>query len=429
MSTRATWAHELAVRAKSAGWRVTKPRSTSGAYKIVMTPCDNALCNHIAQLHLTSSDMNAPKVAEREMQAHGLSKLVEKAETAKDLERAARLDAQRRAADAKAEQLAKRSAMIDTAAGPYAGPQYVDDSWFIADHPAPVTRAVIMTPRQAEWLLENYNNDNRPFYRRTRDHYYDVIKANGWRLTHQGCAMDTTPTLQDGQHRLSAIAKAGVDVPILFTVGADPDNFKAIDEGLLRTAAQLLGKEGESNVRSLAALVKVIWVFDCDDRSKVRTKLTNQQVIDGFGGQREEIRKAVNAGFRDYQRALVKSTNPNATAYAAAHYLLERANGADNPYVEAFFHGLTRERKLDRAHALDERDPRLKLRAYIGNYRAQRKNLPAFDQLCLIIVAWNHVIADRRRENLRWHANQPVPRIGTIAADSPCPPLLEGEAA
>lgn len=427
MSTRSTWSHELAERARTAGWRVIKPRSLGGAYKVYMSPCDQATCNHILQLHLTSSDMNAHRVAEREMIAHGLIGLEVKAEKNRAAERAARLEADRRDAERKAAETEKQSAAIRRAAG---GPEYVPNSWFTAQYPAPVTRKVMMTPAQAQWLFDNFNTSNRPFYRHTRDDYYNIIKAGKWRLTHQGCAMDWNGVLQDGQHRLSAITKAGVDVPILFSCGMDPDNFKAIDTPMQRTSAQLLSKEGHSSTRHLAAVIKLIWVFDCDDRARARDKLTNDQIFDSLGADKDAITASVAAGIRLYGVNKTRTTGVNATALSAAHYLLTRANGPDNPYVAAFLDGLAHERKaLDRRLALDEYDPRVKLRNYLGNARANRKNVKALDQLCLTVITWNHVVGGRRREYLRWAPNQPIPRITTIAPGSRCPMWLEGEVA
>lgn len=429
MATRQEWAHQLAKRCEAIGWKVEEPHGRQSCYSVTCPPCPQADCNHTYGLHLSTSDYVSEKIALTFFKRHGLIRRETALANSKKAVAAQRNKEEREAAERKAEEIAKKAQAeaANRAAGPYGGPEYVDDAWFIADHPAPVTRTVIMTPRQAAWLFDEYNTSNRPFYRHTRDRYYDIIMAGKWRLTHQGMAMDWNRVLQDGQHRLSAIAKAGIEVPAMFTCGADPENFKAIDEGLNRTGAQLIGKDGHSNIRVLSSLVKVIWVYDKDSRGAMRYKLTNAEIYEGFEGDKERIKAASLAGHRYYHAAMVKSTNPNATAISSAYYLITRACGDGNPYIDAFFRGLARERKLDGSHALVEGDPRIRLRAYIGNARAQRKNVATFDQLCLIIIAWNHVIEGRRREYLRWAANQSIPRITLIAADSACPSLLEGE--
>lgn len=47
-------------------------------------------------------------------------------------------------------------------------------------------------------------------------------KNKRYQLTHQGIAIGVDGTLLDGQHRLLAIAKAGISVPIVIATNCDP---------------------------------------------------------------------------------------------------------------------------------------------------------------------------------------------------------------
>lgn len=62
-----------------------------------------------------------------------------------------------------------------------------------------------------------------------------------WMLTHQGVAFDRNGALRDGHHRLTAVTKSGVTVPMMVTVGLDPESTIAMDQGALRTLADITG--------------------------------------------------------------------------------------------------------------------------------------------------------------------------------------------
>lgn len=430
MADRKTIAHELGQRAKAVGWKVTTPRSLTGAYKVFMSPCGNDLCNHQMQIHLTSSDVNARHVIMREFDAHGFTGLEKKVAERAEKERQAKIDADRRRNDAATERIDRTATMVAKAAGPYAAPEYVPNEWFTQKHPGIGFKWVIVTPAQARWVLKNCNKDNRPLRRATAEHYRNVIRSQQWHRTHQGMAIDEDGNLQDGQHRLEAIGMGEDDVPVAFFVGMPRENFKAIDEGLLRTAAQLLAKGGESNTRTMTAVVKLSAAFSTADRNKIKMKVTNENIIDGFQMDADEIRRATVWGMRYAKKSFFTPS-----ALASARYLIRRTNGTDNPYVEAFFRGLITMRKIDRRLALEDRDPRVKLREYVMNVRAKNKRTSGFDQLCMIVMVWNYVLENYRPAYLRWAENQPVPKISIIpyseglALHPSCPPLLEGEVA
>ena len=425
MATRQGTAHEIAARCKRLpGWTVTAPRSMSGGYKIT------APDGWVTQVHLTSSDMNAAKTILRELNNHGLSKDEEAWEEQRVKEREEELARQRKAANLKARQLASQVSITAKAAGPYAAPEPVEKEWFVTAHPAPWHKWVVMTPELASYLLDNHNTDNRPLNKATVEHYRNIILSGQWRLTHQGMAMDVRQILQDGQHRLSAIVAAGIDVPVSFYVGMPEENFKAIDEGLLRKAAHLFGKDGEGYAASLQATIKLIGAYNdpLDSRRAYHTKQTNASIYDAFqGDDKNALREAVRWGVANYRKPKM-----NATGLAAAHFLLRKQNGHDNPYVIAFLHGLITGFKGATRIALDEDDPRQKLRDYVENLRdSPRKRLNAFDNLCLVLIAWNQVVENHRPRFARFADNMDVPGILQCSPDgrwaSAAPNALMGE--
>lgn len=96
------------------------------------------------------------------------------------------------------------------------------------------TEKVFVTPEMAyDWLVYNTNNRNlRPL-----DVLYlkQCILSGNWKTTHQGIAFYADGELADGQHRLNAIADAGVGVWVNVTRNMPRENADAIDRGIPRT--------------------------------------------------------------------------------------------------------------------------------------------------------------------------------------------------
>lgn len=423
MANRSSEAGALAARAKGVGWRVDLMKA--GQYKVWMDACPDPYCNHILQIHRTPSDRNWAENVERELNRHGLDRLETRRATKRENDKNARLADARRAAEQRAQELVAQAGTIRKAAGPYAGPEFVELDWFTTKHPAPIMRWVIMTPDLAAQILAASNTDNRPQSTKQIDHYAGVIASDQWRLTHQGGAHDRNGVLQDGQHRLEAIVEAGIAVPMAWFCGMDPDNWKALDEGLARTAGQLLRKAGHSNTATLQAAAKLILAYEdgpAQARRAYHGKRTNQQMVDFIASDPDMIEAAAWAG-----TAKTKSkTAPG--PLAAAYYLLRKKNGKDNPYLDAFWRGYVTERKLDQRFALDVRDPRLAVRRQFANIRERGFRVTGLEGMSLLILAWNYVVDGKTRVAVVFRENSPVPDIMLChPKTSAVPALLVGE--
>lgn len=420
MSTRKTEAHELAARARRLGWKVTRSSAQGGSYRI-QCPDD-----YIVQVHMTPSDVNGHVNAKRVLDAHGLAEAEKEWEKQREADKQAAIVADREKAERKAEAMAKRTSAIARAAGPYAVPEPIDLEWALAKHPAPWMKWVIVGPDEAEKILER-NSDNRPLSETTFTYYARVLLSDLWRLTHQGIAMDQNGVLQDGQHRLHGIVRSGIPAAIPFFVGMDPENFKAIDEGRLRSGADLIGKDGESHAVTVQGAVRLLVAYrDPNPRRAARMKVPNAVVYDTFQNERADLREAVAWARKNYQKARIM-----ATALAASRFLLYEKNGADNAYVTAFFRGLATGLKGNTRIALDEDDPRLSLKRWMENRRSRGMRYKSLDAMALIVQTWNYVADNYRPRYLRWADDMPIPEIRLCADRGPlrsdCPPLLAGE--
>lgn len=422
-------ADSLAVvrRAKKAGWRVEK--NNDGQHYI----WDATGRKYV--VHNTYSDGRwSLKNLVADLERGGLTEAEKLMAGTRITESRTRTQIAREQAEQKAKELANQARVVK-ASGPYLQePEPCDLAWLVGEHPLPWMRWMYIDGEAAQTLLEEHNGDNRPLKAGQVEHYRRVIMSEQWHLTHQGLAVDTRGLVQDGQHRLAAIVdaaeeKEGVQVPFAVFVGMPEENFKAIDEGLLRTAAHLFAKSDEKNGSTLSNAIRLVNAYkDGNPRRQIRLKVTNQLIIDTFGEDPEEFRECAKVGQAHYRKV-----NAQAGAIAAARYLIRRANGVDNRFVAAFFEGLFTGRKAGTRVALDDDDPRAVFREFMFDVKTKRRarRVVGIDAMAMIIISWNNVVTGHRPRLMKFTEESPIPRVVVCKDSGPnasaVPAILQGE--
>lgn len=413
MGSRQADSETLVARCQRIGWRVV--RGTRG-YKIY----DPLGAMHT--VHLTYSDIKSLSNATRELERAGLVDAEQALEKARLTETRSRNDIARQAADERAQRLAE-NASVARAAGPYMiEAEDVPLEWVVSAHPAPWMRWVNITPEMADKIITDHNGDNRPLDPVTVRHYRDIILAGMWHLTHQGAAFDTRGMLQDGQHRFYAIREAAellgepLKVPMAVFVGMPEENFKAIDEGRLRTARQLFDKGGERNTTHLQGCVRLTFYYQDDNARRMsRLRLPNQVILDQFAADPDNYRASVRWAATNWR----KIPGISVPALAAAHYLIRKTNGteAENEYVKQFFNGLTTGLIPYTRVILDDDDPRIAYRRKLARMkelaakgdRTERRT--TLTHLGMILATWNNTVTSRRIRNLIFTDDSPIPQV------------------
>lgn len=125
------------------------------------------------------------------------------------------------------------------------------------------TQVMNVTPEMAQkWL--GHNSGNRHL-RETRVRALVTDMQNGnWRLTHQGIAFDEDGNLLDGQHRLMAVVKSGITVPMLVTTDMSRDTILNLDTGVTRDVSDILKfRYGDERIyrKESVAVIRFIWQF------------------------------------------------------------------------------------------------------------------------------------------------------------------------
>jgi hypothetical protein len=212
------------------------------------------------------------------------------------------------------------------------------------------SRVQTITPaRAAEWLRAN--TTNRPLSRPVVRSFAEAMRRGEWLVTHQGIAFDGNGVLVDGQHRLAAVIEA--DQPVEMTVFTEvPEGaFDVLDTGKRRTAADVLAIEGEKNSILLAAMVRIVWLYQNRpdlNWSGGAAGVTNHQIVQTLE-QHPKVRDFLGLG-----EQIAAATGMIKSAAGAASYLVEQAvTRAD---LTGWYEGIIE------GTGLSKGDPRLRLR-------------------------------------------------------------------
>lgn len=237
-----------------------------------------------------------------------------------------------------------------------------------------VTAAVeVVKPATAEeWLGKN--QINRAVRDRVVAAYARDMASGNWRVTGEGIKFAASGRLLDGQHRLHAVVRADVAVPMLVVRGVAEDAQELMDSGAGRTAGDALRLRGEANYSTLAAAARLAIGYEAGRINSNGDKTTHAEII-GFIGDNEDLRYAVElaASWR-------YGIDVPISVLVVAIWRLYRINAED---CLTFFSQLAN--KTD----LRSGDPVLALLNRLTEVRRSNRRLDRADYLSLIFRAWN----------------------------------------
>lgn len=139
------------------------------------------------------------------------------------------------------------------------------------------TEVKTITPPLAELMLA-HNESNRPLRRQKIDQHIRNLQEKNFILTHQGIAFSRDGQLNDGQHRLTAIVESGIPAPMTVTFGCVREEFEVIDQGGLRTSADIIHIKGRDHPRIRASVAARVLSFEEKDTKHLTAqKITNYE--------------------------------------------------------------------------------------------------------------------------------------------------------
>lgn len=138
-----------------------------------------------------------------------------------------------------------------------------------------------VTPELArEWL--GFNTHNRNIRMRTVLAYAADMTSGDWQWNGDSIKFAADGTLLDGQHRLAAIAEAGIAVTMLVVRGLKNDTQETIDGGIKRRFADVLKLRGEVHANLLAAITRRVTIWNSTAAASTgdaKLAVTNAQML------------------------------------------------------------------------------------------------------------------------------------------------------
>lgn len=199
-------------------------------------------------------------------------------------------------------------------------------------------------------------------------------------LHHHGISFAKTGVLNDGQHRLIAIARSGIAAQLQVTFGAEREEFGVIDQGRSRTTGQLLGMAGYRNANTMGSTARTLMQVTV---GQYATRDVQRVVEYAKTLQPDVMDAAIHMAMRHQK---VCGPTPVAVAY---YWIATRSSHADK--LPAFFQDIPSGESLTH--------PKLRLRNWLiqpDNLSTSSGGTQVLQIAAAVINAWNAWLAGRK---------------------------------
>ena len=236
---------------------------------------------------------------------------------------------------------------------------------------------VDISPEMArDWL--GFNTHNRPLRARTVAAYAADMKNGDWQWNGESLKFAKDGILLDGQHRLAAIAEAGVTVPMLVIRDLPDSTQETVDGGAKRTFADVLALRGEVSSHSLAAIVRRVSIWESTGLPAARATVapTNSQML-------QTLER--HPWLRGTAKAAMKVAARCELPQSVIGFLMWRFSSLPNSAedIEHFFD------RLADFQGLQKGDPIYELRKTLESTRSVRGERSEVFLTAITIKAWN----------------------------------------
>ena len=158
-----------------------------------------------------------------------------------------------------------------------------------------------ITPQKAQEYLA-MNKNNRHLMSKVVDSYAQDLKDGKWIIGTSTICFDINGNLIDGQHRLSAIIKAGIPVRMEVKRNLSEDAFKAMDIGKVRQAKDMFNIAGVSNYQNLSGLIRTTLQFEQESFSRVAKRMSNPELWEVYSMMADKYDEAGRIGSMYYSQ-------------------------------------------------------------------------------------------------------------------------------
>jgi hypothetical protein len=278
---------------------------------------------------------------------------------------------------------------------------------------------VQMTPDLAALMLErNIANRNLTLGGQGRSvaAFAAAMQRGEWKLNGESIIISNNGELNDGQHRLAAVVRAGVEVPMLLTFGVERETRHTLDQGIGRSPSHILQMFGEKATTNLATTLQFAYAYDHGKGFNVRP--SSEELLDTLH-KHPELRDRLREVFY-----VIKVFRLSAGYIAGAHWL---TTAYDPPRAKEFLSAVTTGAGVTSAH-----HPVARIRTIFMQHFAKTNRRTSVEQAANYIKAFN-TWASREKRFVTWTEalGDPFPRVGArtsregddTQSQSPEPPV------
>lgn len=254
----------------------------------------------------------------------------------------------------------------------------------------------IITPQVAKVILNN-NAGNRVISDKRVLEYVNKMKSGLYKEgTAEPLKISKQGRLLDGQHRLTALIKANLNVEFLVARDLDEKIFDVLDTGKNRGASDVLAMIGCPNETLCAAVIKTY--TNTKSEFNERYKLSNDQVIDIYQKNSKKYDEVV----RFSQRLQSKGKLLPASLIGGLMLLFSDKNESE---AISFFEQLCRLKPVQNT-TIDVLYEKL-----LKNGLSKTNKIPTHIKIKLIINAWNYFRQGKDAKMIKYIEKDGFPKV------------------
>lgn len=255
------------------------------------------------------------------------------------------------------------------------------------------TEVLKVSPTLAANMLTR-NHSNRPLSQATVNKYASAMKRGEWQLNGEPIIIFKDDGVGNGQHRLHAIVKSGVEIETLVVRGIERETFPTMDGLRPRGAADVLSMSDEKNTFRLASGARCYLSYFMTGRAV--NEITPTQILKAVEDH-PDIRYWTNAYASRKNMRIIPSAIIGYLAVASEKHGRQKLN----EFAE----------KLGTGVGLCEGDPALLLRERFQAAVQRRTSIAKHIADALMIKAINAHIKGRQLGTLRYGESDAYPVI------------------
>lgn len=267
------------------------------------------------------------------------------------------------------------------------------------DHPPSGSVQMTFTKHVSQYVIDRYNEGNRPVKPASIRDYAADMAADNWALTGESMKFSDARRFRDGQNRLYASIRSGASFQTDVRFGVPDASFSKMDRGKARSAEDVLSIAGYTDTRTLSTAVRWIALYD-DNRIKSRTTYKPDEILHLVRTRYADLPEHISKARQIYQTTTQPRGMVTALLYLATRENAEKAKA----FADAFEMGNYAGAFAPLKHAIRR----------LEQIRVQSQGrVHELVRFAILIKAWNAYVEGKRGSltMMNWSLDEDFPKL------------------